>query len=343
MRRLNRPLPVVIFAFAAASPLGLLIMACVWGGVWVWLALAYMALAALAIDTLVPMVAGSAEGEEFPAADVVLAVLGLGALILLPLLVRQIGGPSGLGLAARIGLFLAGGFWFGQVAHPAAHEMIHRSGRFLFALGAAVYTALLFGHHTSAHRLVHHRFVASGQDPNSARAGEGFYRFLWRAWPGSLRAGLAAERALRGGRVTPYVGYAGGAMLALAFGYVLAGWAGVLVWLGFGLHFGAQVLLSDYVQHYGLQRSANGPKLEPVGPRHSWNAPHWFSSALMLNAPRHSDHHAHPARPYPALRLEADAPLLPWPLPLACLIALSPRRWRRAMAGPLARLALAKA
>lgn len=343
MRSLTRPLPVLIFALAAASPLALLALACLWGGLWVWVALAYMALAALVLDSLVPWVAGSAEGEEFPAADALLAVLGLGALVVLPVLVRQIAGPSGLGLTARVGLFLAGGFWFGQVAHPAAHEMIHRSGRFLSILGAAVYTALLFGHHTSAHRLVHHRFVASAQDPNSARAGEGFYRFLLRAWPGSLRAGLAAERALRGGRLTPYLFYAGGAGLALACGYGLAGWAGLLVWLGLGLHFGAQVLLSDYVQHYGLQRGQSGPRLEPVGPQHSWNAPHWFSSALMLNAPRHSDHHAHPSRPYPALRLEAGAPMLPWPLPLACLVALSPRRWRRAMAEPLARLGLAKA
>ena len=53
----------------------------------------------------------------------------------------------------------------------------------------------------------------------------------------------------------------------------------------------------------------------------------------MLNAPRHSDHHAHPARPYPALRLPQaeDAPRLPYSLPLCSVIALFPRRWRRLM------------
>jgi alkane 1-monooxygenase len=53
----------------------------------------------------------------------------------------------------------------------------------------------------------------------------------------------------------------------------------------------------------------------------------------MLNAPRHSDHHAHPGRPYPALRLPdaEDAPRLPWPLPLACMIALCPPLWKRAI------------
>ena len=81
---------------------------------------------------------------------------------------------------------------------------------------------------------------------------------------------------------------------------------------------------------------ANG-KPEPVTAAHSWNTPHWASSALMLNAPRHSDHHTHPQRPYPALRLPDDAPQLPWPLPLACLIALFPPFWRRKMAPELAR------
>jgi len=68
-----------------------------------------------------------------------------------------------------------------------------------------------------------------------------------------------------------------------------------------------------------------------MGVRHSWNAPHWFSSALMLNAPRHSDHHTHPARVYPALRLTEDMPVLPRSLPAMATLALFPRLWRRVM------------
>ena len=72
-----------------------------------------------------------------------------------------------------------------------------------------------------------------------------------------------------------------------------------------------QILLADYVQHYGLRRQTGADgRPEPVGDGHSWNTPHWFSSALMVNAPRHSDHHLHPTRPYPGLRLrehDADA------------------------------------
>jgi alkane 1-monooxygenase len=73
-------------------------------------------------------------------------------------------------------------------------------------------------------------------------------------------------------------------------------------------------------------------KLEPVGPQHSWNTPHRFSGAMMLNAPRHSDHHTHPSKPYPALQLLEDKmPMLPYSLPMMAVIALMPPLWRRVM------------
>jgi alkane 1-monooxygenase len=262
-----------------------------------------------------------------------LVALALGHLVAFPATVWAIAGDSGLGAWEKAALFLGAGLWFGQVSNPMAHELIHRGHRALFRLGALVYVSMLFGHHTSAHRHVHHRHAASRNDPNTARSGEGFYAFFLRAWGGSFREGLRAESA-RGHRVHPYVWYIAGAVVALGCGHALAGWAGVAAWAMLALHAQVQLMLSDYVQHYGLMRAARPDgRLEPVGPRHSWNAPHWFSSAMMLNAPRHSDHHAHPARPYPALRLPdaAAAPTLPWPLPMACTIALIPPLWKRAI------------
>lgn len=334
------PLPVALFALIPAVPAGLIGAGLVWGGAWLWAGLLYMAVLVLALDRILPLVAGDApEGAEFPAGDGVLVLLGALHLTLLPLAAWAVAGESGLGWGERLLAFIAAGLWFGQVAHPAAHELIHRGGRGLFRLGAAIYVSLLFGQHVSAHRLVHHRHVATPADPNTARAGEGFYRFALRAWVGSFREGLRAETRLRGGAgVHPYAFYLGGAALALMLAWGMAGWGGVLAWAGLALHAQAQVLLSDYVQHYGLRRAElPGGRPAPVGPEHSWNAGNWFSSALMLNAPRHSDHHVNPARPFPALRLAPEAPRLPWPLPLACAIALVPPLWRRGMRGPVAR------
>ncbi len=335
---MSRPaaLPLSAFALAALTPPVLLALGLFGGGFWAAGALIYMTILALFLDQIIAAVPGDAPLEaEFPAADALLVALALAHLITLPLMVYAVAGPSGLAPLPRAALFLGAGLWFGQVSNSVAHELIHRGPRALYRLGVLVYATLLFGHHASAHRLVHHRHAASAEDPNTARRGEGFYRFAIRAWTGSFAKGLRAENDLRarGGKgLHPYLAYIGLAGASLTCGYLIAGWSGVLVWAGLAAHAQMQLLLSDYVQHYGLTRAQlPDGRLEPVAARHSWNAPFWFTSALMLNAPRHSDHHAHPSRAYPALRLpdRTEAPTLPWPLPLACTIALIPPLWKR--------------
>ena len=334
-----RPISVTVFTLCAISPIVLLLLAGAWGGGWVWLALLQMAFVPVAFDSLNPQIAADApEPAEFPAADALLVAIGVGHLLALPLLTFAVAGGSGLSVPQRVALFVAAGLWFGQVAHPAAHELIHRSPRRLRALGVAIYTTLMFGHHASAHRLVHHRAVGTQGDPNTARRGEGYYHYAPRAWVGSFRLGLRAETRRRQGQpgtLHPYLIYTIGAAASLIAAYLCAAGPGVLVWAGFGLHATSQILISDYVQHYGLSRHPEpGRNYEPVSAAHSWNAGQWFTTAMMLNAPRHSDHHVHPQRPYPALQLPdpAVAPRLPWPLPLACMIALYPPYWHRRMA-----------
>lgn len=339
----QKPLPLAAFAAAALAPLALLALGAGLGGLWAFAGLLYMTALAACLDQIrAPLMSDAPEGAEFPAADALLVALALGHLVALPLMTQAIAGPSGLAAHERAALFLGAGLWLGQVSNPVAHELIHRGQRRLFGLGVLVYGTLLFGHHASAHRLVHHALAASAGDPNTARAGEGFYRFFLRAWAGSFARGLQAETARRGRSARglhPYLVYALLALGSLAAATMIAGLPGLAVWAGQALHAQVQLLLSDYVQHYGLSRARRPDGgLEPMGERHSWNAPFWFSAALMLNAPRHSDHHAHPARPYPALRLPtpAEAPTLPWPLPVACTLALAPPLWRRAIRPHLA-------
>ena len=334
--------PMAIFALASLTPMALLAVGAVQGGFWLAAALIWMTAFAATLDQAVQFVMPDATGDAgFPGADALLVAIGLGHLLLVPLAVWTIGGASGLSGAERVIAFFGFGLCFGQISNPAAHELIHRGNRWLYRFGVAVYVTLLFGHHASAHRLVHHRHAASDADPNSARRGEGFYRFLPRAWIGSFREGLVAENRMRAGRggLHPYAVYLCGAALCLALAALIGGPGGLVVYILLAGHATSQLLLSDYVQHYGLRRrqSSDG-RLEPVSDRHSWNAPHWFSSAMMLNAPRHSDHHAHPARPYPALRLPEGAPMLPYPLPMMAAIALMPRRWKRLMNRRLALL-----
>lgn len=323
---------VSVFAFATLLPAALLLVGSFWGGPWIWAAPVSIGLVWVLIDPLTPPRAHS--GQEFPGADGLLALLAILQLTHIPLAIwalttRLEGGDW---IAGLIGF----GLYFGQIGNPAAHELIHRSDRWLRWLGTAVYVALLFGHHVSAHRLVHHSHVATPGDPNSARKGLGFWRFLPRAWIGSFRAGLAAERALiarsQGRRRNPYALYVGGAMGLVMLAALVFGIWGALVYIVLAAHAQSQLLVSDYVQHYGLRRARMPDgRFEPVGPQHSWNAAGWYSAAVTLNAPLHSDHHAHPGRPYPQLHLPEGAPLLPAPLPAMALLALVPPLWRKVM------------
>lgn len=324
------------FALITLTGVALLALGMAFGGLWAGAGLFYITVFTFFMDKIAALATPDApEGAEFPAGHALSTLLGL---LHFPLLFGGAaiiaGGPHDL--AARVLLFFGLALFLGQVSNSNAHELIHRAARWPRRLGVAVYVSLLFGHHASAHPRVHHVHAATDRDPNSARLGEGFWHFAARAWRGSFREGLRAESALRAKKRQgphPYVIYGAGALAALGAVALLLGPAGLLVYLGLCVYAQLQLLLSDYVQHYGLRRAMNeAGKPAPIGPAHSWNAPQGFSSGLMLNAPRHSDHHANPARSYPGLRLDrAEMPILPHALPVMAVIALVPPLWRRVM------------
>lgn len=322
------------FAFVTLALVALLILACLWGGGFTWAALLFITVFAYGVDRLGPLLLSNADPEqEFPAADPLSVVLALAHFVVLGLAVWSLT-RSEASAAEKLALFLAVSLFAGQVGHPNAHELIHRSNRGLRRLGKAVYMSILMGHHASAHPLVHHVHVGTALDPVSAPKGRGFWRFFPKAWIESYRAGHAAEtKRLKGGRRHPYQRYLLGAGLTLLVGFAIGGLTGALCIALIGFYAQLQIFLSDYVQHYGLRRKVlDTGKPEPVGPQHSWNAPHRFSGAMMLNAPRHSDHHSHPQLSYPALQLDPPSmPMLPFPLPMMAVIALVPPLWRRIM------------
>lgn len=280
---LPRELPEAdTFAIVILSPVPFMVLAALFGGLAAWIAFLWIAVFIFALDELLARAAPDApEGSEFPAADTLSKVLAGGHFGLLFLAVWALSGGTYLTFGSKVLVFLAFGLFFGQVSNSNAHELIHRSDKRLFLLGKWVYTSLLFGHHTSAHRYVHHRFAATPNDPNSAELGEGFWSFAPRAWIGSFRAGFEMERNLRQrakGPMTalrPYADYLlGGAGFALAMA-LLFGAGGLLAYLLLCLYAQIQLLLSDYVQHYGLSRKALGNgQYEPVTEAHSWDAPH---------------------------------------------------------------------
>lgn len=326
---------MILFAFATLLPIPLIAAAIVWGGTWMVLAMLSVTVLVGGLDRLIRRTTTAEDDREFPAATALSISLVIGHFALLPLVIWGFAADT-LSLLGKVALWFTAGIYFGQVSNSNAHELIHKGQRWLHGLGMWTYISMLFGHHTSAHVLIHHRYVATRMDPNSASLGEGFYRYAWRAWRGSFREGYRAENA-RLDRVggwlfdNPYVTYIAGAGIMLVLAAYIGGLAGLLGYVAVALNAQLQLLLSDYVQHYGLHRGMRGDKPEPVGPQHSWNSPHWYSSAFMLNAPRHSDHHAHPGRAFPALTVPEGAPILPSSVPIMATVALAPPLWRRIM------------
>ena len=330
---------MILFSIATLCPVPLIILAGLTGYPWGILAVLYMTLLMFCLDVLIRRSVTNPDPEaEFPAADRLLVLIGVAHLGLILFALWIMGGGSDLSVREQVVCAFAVAVFSGHIAHPAAHEMIHRPDRRLRLLGRLVYSAMLFGHHASAHLRVHHVHVGTREDPNSARFNEGFYRFAMRAWPGGFLAGMKAENRLRRGRDMPlwrhpYALYLGMMPVLGLLAVLLGGLPGLGALILMAIYAQIQILLADYVQHYGLRRlpRADGTP-EPVSLRHSWNAPHVASAAITLNAPRHSDHHTTPLRPYPALQLhEAEMPCLPHSLPAMAMLAIVPPLWRRVM------------
>ena len=326
------------FALVTALP-AVMLLAVVTSG-WVWAA------AAFAYLTLIAHVADQVIGDmgENPVEDSLKTILPL-AISAVHFVLLGTGmvlmTSEQLGIGSKLLVVVAYGQFFTVVSNAVAHELIHRSSRIERTVGKWMFISHLFGHHVSAHLLVHHPFVGTNKDPNSARFNETFSRFWRRSWRGSFIEGLRAENARRrevnpgqGGVVHPYFEYGCGAIVFLLVSWLIGGAPGLLGYFAMASVAQTGLLLTDYVQHYGLRRAiGKGGKPEPVTALHSWNSPRWFTRHLTLNATRHSDHHTRPAAPYTDLRnLPPDsAPELPYPSGVMAYIALFPRLWRPLM------------
>lgn len=324
-----------LFAFASLTPAVLLGVACIWGGIWPALAVVWITAFVFFMDRAV---APLTPDKVHSSTNALLWVFGVVHFTLWGIGIWAVGANPRLDTADKLPLLIGIGLYFGQISNSAAHELIHTAARAPRRLGIAIYGSLLFAHHASAHMRVHHVWAATLNDPSTAQLGQGFWRFLLRAWIDGFVAGKRAEDHLRRGRdrpfwTHPYAAYATLSVGAILLSLLISGGAGLIALLVVSIYAQVQLYLSDYVQHYGLERRtlANG-KPEPIGPEHSWNAPHWYSSAMMLNAPRHSDHHINPARSFPALTLKrGQMPILPYSLPVMAVAALIPFFWRRLM------------
>jgi alkane 1-monooxygenase len=236
------------------------------------------------------------------------------------------------------GIGVAVGITGGVIGITVAHELIHRSSRVDRILGGVLLALVSYLHWAIEHVAGHHRRVATPEDPATARLDEPLLAFMLRsAGTGFLSAWrIEAARNGRRGIRSPFAnrvlwGGVTSLVLGAAFGAVFGPRGLVFFFLQSVV---AIVFLEtiNYIEHYGLERRLIGPGVyERVTPRHSWNAAHRLTNALLFNLQRHSDHHVWPARPYFKLRHHPESPQLPTGYAGMALLAMVPPVWRRVM------------
>jgi alkane 1-monooxygenase len=245
-----------------------------------------------------------------------------------------VAGTQPLSLWAWLGLVLTVGGVNG-IAINAAHEMGHKRVAWERALSRIALLPVAYGHFYVEHNRGHHARVATPADPASARFGESFWAFLPRTLVGGVRSAWQLEALRLRHEQRPVwsvhnLNLQAWAGSALMFGVLtlLFGWQ-ALPFLLVQAFYGASLLeVVNYIEHYGLLRPL-GPDGKPVRctPQHSWNSSHTVSNLFLFHLQRHSDHHAHPARRYQALRHFDDSPQLPSGYAAMLVLAYLPPLW----------------
>ena len=238
------------------------------------------------------------------------------------------------------GIVLSSGLFMGGFGTVVGHELVHRKKN---SVGFKVSNWLLaltwdpaFG---IEHVHGHHKYVATYNDPESARRGEGVYSFIFRSTIGTLKnawkweserlaqKGLTAvsfqnkmiQVYFRSAILTALISLGGSTSLIVYFASVI--WAKILL------------ETVNYLEHYGLVRLSG----TPIEPKHSWNSNHKVSSYLLFNLPRHSAHHEKGTLPFWELNPNVNAPMLPYGyLSMVYFILLLPWQYRKIMENKLA-------
>lgn len=321
-----------VFLIPALTVIGLLLQ-----GSWVWLATAFVFGLVPLLELVLPAPEDNPDEEDFKSLkdnwlyDAVLyaAVPTQVGVVALFLAIVSSGALAGLEL---VGAVLAVGVCCGGLGINIGHELGHRSNKRDQFLAKVLLSTSLYAHFFIEHNRGHHSRVATHDDPATSRRGEVLYSFWWRSVTGGWRSAwkMEAERLTRRSLPVFSMGnemlrlqLAQGALLGAVF--LLLGAASTLAFLAVSV-LGILLLETvNYLEHYGLQRTrgANG-RWERVRPAHSWNSNCVLGRLLLFNLTRHSDHHAHPKRPYAVLRHFDEAPQLPTGYPGMVMIAFVP-------------------
>ncbi len=233
------------------------------------------------------------------------------------------------------GNLLSVGTLLGANGINVAHELGHRFNRFENVLAQALLLPSFYMHFFIEHNLGHHKYVATPEDPATARFRENVYLFWVRSAATSYTHAwkLEANRLERAKQkfwsssnkmiwfTLFQVSYL--AAVALVFSPWVALFTILVGVIGFLL-----LETINYIEHYGLLRNKlKNDRYERVRPKHSWNSNHELGRIVLYELTRHSDHHFISNKKYQVLDHHEDSPQLPFGYPTSMLMALVPPVW----------------
>ncbi|MEJ7626599.1 MAG: alkane 1-monooxygenase [Ferruginibacter sp.] len=226
------------------------------------------------------------------------------------------------------------GLLCGTFGINVGHELGHRVNQYEQWMAKALLATSLYMHFFIEHNKGHHKYVATPQDPSSARYNEPVYTFYFRtiifsylsAWKianNDCRKKGEPIFSLYNEMILAHIWQ----LLLLAVIYFIAG--GIILLYFIAAAFIGIALLEtvNYIEHYGLQRKQTLTGYERAMPHHSWNSNHPIGRMMLFELSRHSDHHFMASKKYQLLQHHDDAPQLPTGYPGNMILALITPAW----------------
>jgi alkane 1-monooxygenase len=227
-------------------------------------------------------------------------------------------------LTSLVGHIAAMGVSCGTLAINVAHELGHRPNATYQRLAQGLLVTTLYGQFFIDHNLGHHKNVATPEDASTARYGEVLYAFWMRSIVGVWRTAWHLKPLLMAVLFT--------AEVLMLFGFWLLAPEALVPFLAAAVMGVLLLETVNYIEHYGLLRQkVSAHRYENAQPVHSWNSNHPLGRFMLFELTRHSDHHAHPHKPYPVLDHFDEAPQMPAGYPAMMVLAAVPPIWFRVM------------
>ena len=227
-------------------------------------------------------------------------------------------------LTSLVGHITAMGVSCGTLAINVAHELGHRPNATYQRLAQGLLVTTLYGQFFIDHNLGHHKNVATPEDASTARYGEVLYAFWVRSIVGVWRTAWHLKPLLMAVLFT--------AEALMLFGFWLLAPEALVPFLAAAVMGILLLETVNYIEHYGLLRQkVSAHRYENAQPAHSWNSNHPLGRFMLFELTRHSDHHAHPHKPYPVLDHFDEAPQMPAGYPAMMVLAAVPPIWFRVM------------